>query len=73
MDVYQIVTDKIIRLLEQGTIPWHKPLAVADGLPKNLVSGKEYRRINIFLLGCQEYSSPYWLSYKQVIDKNDAV
>ena len=24
-NVYQIVTDRIIELLEQGTVPWHKP------------------------------------------------
>jgi len=38
MDVYQIVTDKIISLLEQGTIPWRKPWATSDGMPKNLIS-----------------------------------
>ena len=36
MDVYQIVTDKIIGLLEQGTVPWKKPWATSHGMPKNL-------------------------------------
>jgi len=69
MDVYQIVTDKIISLLEQGTVPWKKPWASTDGFPKNLVSNKEYRGINLFLLGCQQYSSQYWLTYKQATEK----
>jgi antirestriction protein ArdC len=73
MDVYQIVTDKIISLLEQGTIPWQKPWATNNGLPKNLVSGKEYRGVNVFLLGCQQYGSPYWLTYKQAQDKGGTV
>jgi antirestriction protein ArdC len=70
MDVYQIVTDRIISLLESGTIPWKKPWATSNGMPKNLVSNKNYRGINLFLLGCQQYSSPYWLTYKQATEKN---
>ena len=69
MDVYQIVTEKIVNLLEQGTIPWRKPWATSQGMPKNLISMKEYRGINLFLLGCQQYSSPYWLTYKQATEK----
>jgi antirestriction protein ArdC len=73
MDVYQIVTDKIICLLEQGTIPWRKPWAASNGIPRNLITNKEYRGMNIFLLGCQEYSSPYWVSYKQAISRNGSI
>lgn len=69
MDVYQIVTDRIISLLEQGTVPWRKPWATVNGMPKNLLTGKEYRGVNVFLLGCQQYSSPYWLTYKQAQEK----
>jgi antirestriction protein ArdC len=42
-------------------------------MPKNLLSQKEYRGINVFLLGCQQYSSPYWLTYKQATEKNGTV
>ncbi len=69
MDIYQTVTDRIISLLEQGTVPWRKPWATVNGMPKNLITGKEYRGVNIFLLGCQQYSSPYWLTYKQAQEK----
>ncbi len=31
----------------------------------NLKSHKEYCGINVFLLACQGYVSPYWLTYKQ--------
>jgi antirestriction protein ArdC len=44
-DVYQIVTDRIIELLEAGTVPWKKPWAGA-GLPCNVISRKFYKGIN---------------------------
>jgi len=66
MDVYTIITDRIIKQLEQGTIPWRKPWNTAEGMPKNLISGKEYRGINVFLLASNGYASPYWVSFKQV-------
>lgn len=65
MDVYQIVTEKIISMLERGTVPWRKQWNVGSGMPRNLISKREYRGINTMLLGCQHYSSPYWLTYKQ--------
>jgi len=51
--------------LEQGVIPWHRPW-IDQGLPKNLVSKHDYKGINVFLLACQGYASPFWLSFKQV-------
>ena len=63
-NVYEIVTERILEKLEQGTVPWHKPWS-GGGCPKNLISGKEYRGVNVWLLGSQDYSSPFWVSYKQ--------
>jgi antirestriction protein ArdC len=56
--VYEIVTERIVSKLEQGVIPWRRPWHAESGLPRNLVSGKEYRGMNVFLLGCQGYESP---------------
>src|SRR5262249_30968566 len=64
-DVYQIVTDRIIELLERGTVPWRKAWSSDDRLPMNLCSGKTYRGINVFLLHVAGYGSPYWLTLKQ--------
>ena len=61
--VYQVITDRIIEKLKEGIVPWRKPWA--GGFPKNIVSNKEYRGINIFLLNIQEFSSPYWLTFNQ--------
>jgi antirestriction protein ArdC len=65
---YQLITDRILTLLDRGVVPWHQPWA--GGWPMNLVSGRPYRGINVMLLGCQSYTSPYWLSFpKQVNDR----
>jgi len=62
--VYEIVTERILEKLEEGTVPWHKPWA-GGGCPKNLVSGKAYRGVNVLLLGSQDFTSPYWVTFKQ--------
>src|SRR6266478_5934239 len=62
-NVYEIVTEQIIRQLEQGVAPWHKPWRTEA--PCNLVSGKAYRGINPFLLASQGYGSRYWLTFNQ--------
>jgi len=61
--VYQIVTERILKQLESGVVPWRKPWRTEP--PRNLVSGKEYRGINPFLLASQGYGSRYWLTFKQ--------
>lgn len=65
-DVYQVVTDRIISLLESGTVPWHQPWKGGNQAPQNFVSRKVYRGINFFLLNATGYPSPFWLTFKQV-------
>jgi len=67
MSVYEMVTDRILELLERGEVPWHKPWS-GGGPAMNLVSRKPYRGINCFLLACSGYASPYWLTLKQAND-----
>src|SRR5258706_8400220 len=62
-NVYEIVTEQIIKQLESGTAPWRKPWH--DEMPCNLISGKEYRGINPFLLASQGYGSRYWVTFNQ--------
>jgi len=63
--VYQVITDRVIALLQQGTVPWHKPWRGGNMLPQNLVSRKPYRGVNVFMLHAMSYESPYWLTFKQ--------
>ncbi len=39
---YQVITDRILTLLEQGTVPWHQPWDSVTGLPRNLFSQRRY-------------------------------
>ncbi|MGO9454556.1 MAG: ArdC family protein [Candidatus Binataceae bacterium] len=64
MDVYGIITEKIINLLEQGMVPWRRPWT-STGLARNLVSKKPYRGVNFFLLSASKYVSPFWLTMRQ--------
>jgi antirestriction protein ArdC len=61
--VYSIVTEQILNQLESGVVPWRKPWRAEP--PCNLVSGKEYRGINPFLLASQGYGSRYWVTFNQ--------
>ena len=64
---YERITERIVSLLEQGTVPWNKPWKVNTGLPRNLISKKPYRGINVFLLMAMSYESPNWLTFRQAI------
>lgn len=64
---YERITERIVTLLEQGTVPWHKQWSVTTGLPRNLVTKKPYRGINPFLLMAAGYESPHWLTFRQAI------
>ncbi|TGU71184.1 DUF1738 domain-containing protein [Geomonas terrae] len=70
---YDVINSKMMVLLEQGTVPWRKTWNAESNMPKNLISGKEYRGINVFMLGCMPYASPYWLTFKQVQDRGGHV
>ena len=59
------ITERVIEVLSQGTSPWHKPWSVKRGFPRNLVSKKAYRGINVFLLHAMQYESPFWLTFHQ--------
>jgi len=67
-DVYQIITDRIVGMLEKGIVPWHKPWQY-DEAPENLASHTKYHGFNILMLAVtrmeKEYSTPYWLTYNQ--------
>jgi len=63
--VYQVITDRILALLEKNVVPWHQPWNCGEQAPQNLVSRKHYRGVNVFLLNSMHYSAPFWLTYKQ--------
>jgi antirestriction protein ArdC len=70
---YDRITERIVALMEQGTVPWHKPWKVATGLPRNLITQRPYQGINTFLLMAMGYESPQWLTFRQAIQLGGSV
>ncbi|MBS1511095.1 MAG: DUF1738 domain-containing protein [Bacteroidetes bacterium] len=65
LDVYQMVTDRIIELLSAGTIPWKQPWT-DSGVPMNLISKRPYRGINLWLLLSLQYERNLFLTWDQL-------
>jgi antirestriction protein ArdC len=65
MNVYEVVTESILKHLEAGIVPWRRPWLTSP--PCNLVSQKNYKGINTFLLSASGMPSPYWLTYSQAV------
>ena len=59
--VFEIVTQRIIAMLEKGVIPWRRPWK--GTAPQNLITRKPYRGINAFILGFSGGS--YFLTFNQ--------
>lgn len=65
LDVYELVTNRIIELLEAGIVPWQKPWTDA-GVPMNLISKRPYRGINLWLLLSLSYERNLFLTWDQL-------
>lgn len=67
VDVYEVVTDRIVAALEDGVVAWRKPWAAA-GVPVSVATGKAYRGVNHLILSLvadlEGYESNLWGTYK---------
>lgn len=72
LDLYQVVTNKIMGLLEKGVAPWRQTWS-SYGLARNYVTGRTYTGINKVLMNNTVHSIPYFLSFKQVKALNGKV
>lgn len=61
--VYDIVTEKILKALESGIIPWSRPWQTSD--PFNAYSGRKYTGINSLLLDMSG-RGPGWITAKRI-------
>jgi antirestriction protein ArdC len=72
-DVYQKITDQIVRELERGVRPWHQPWNVehaAGRITRPLRgNGIFYQGINVLMLWSaaidKGYTAPIWMTFKQ--------
>jgi antirestriction protein ArdC len=67
VELQEHITNLIINELESGNVPWHKGWNSHGLMASNLISRKPYQGINALVLSIvgAQYSSPYWLTYKQ--------
>jgi antirestriction protein ArdC len=80
-NIYQKVTDHIVRALENGPGTWSRPWTVKAGagspMPHNVASGAHYRGINTVMLWCAreagQYPTHLWGTYQQWQDKGAQV
>ncbi|VTU46125.1 DNA primase TraC (plasmid) [Variovorax sp. SRS16] len=67
---HELVADKLIEQLRQGTAPWQRPWVPGEPsafIPMNPTTGKRYRGINAVFLMAQGRDDPRWLTFKQAI------
>lgn len=72
-DLYQSVTDKLVTLIEAGTLPWRRDWSQqsgGSGLPMNPFTGRYYAGINVVLLWAEAQEKGYadnrWATFRQV-------
>jgi len=68
-NIYEEITEKIIKSLEPGVIPWIRPWEAARyGEHRNAVTHRPYRGLNILLLNLtaltKGFSDPRWLTFR---------
>lgn len=72
-NLYEQITNRIVEHLERGVVPWKSPYFSKTGFPKNFVSQKEYRGINVLLLASQRFISPFFLTFLQAKELGGSV
>ena len=67
--IYQTVTDRVIASLKAGVIPWEKPWQTPRfhwrPFSAQLPHRQTLSRHECFVLWSCNYSSPFWLTFKQ--------
>jgi antirestriction protein ArdC len=65
MSLLETITRRIQEQLGTGRVPWRK--SWATGLPKNLTTGREFRGLNLLVLGAAPFRSPHWLTASEAL------
>src|SRR5258708_11154303 len=74
-EVYEAITNRMIKALESGTVPWRKPWSPATGgRPRSMSTRQPYTGINTFLLAVESmdngHTSPWWGTYIQIAEQS---
>jgi len=65
IDLHQCITEKIIAMLEEGTVPWQTSW-LGKEVPQNLLTKRPYRGINVLLLSNLTYARNLFLTESQL-------
>jgi antirestriction protein ArdC len=75
--VYEIVTENIVKMLDEGVVPWRQPWHNRGSNIATNAWDKPYRGINVFILGftrfARGYKSNTWMTFKQVAERGGRV
>jgi len=76
--VYDVVTTRILELLERGTVPWRSGWTRSPvGAPRSASTGKVYRGINHFPLAVAAQAAGYtrssWITFRQAKELGGSV
>lgn len=63
MNVYEIVTERILEQMQKGIVPWQRPWHGVNGLAISYTSRKPYSFLNQLLLG----RPGEWLTFNQIV------
>lgn len=68
-DVYKMITERFLKALNEGVIPWQIPWDQISKPHQNYKTKSKYSGVNVLLLMLSSrkmrFSSPYWLTFKQ--------
>lgn len=70
---YEIITERVVALLEGGTCPWRRPWATMTLAPQNFASGAQYRGINMLLLSSLGFEVPLFVTFRQVAERGGTI
>lgn len=63
------ITDRIVAMLDEGTVPWRPHHNCRSARPGLNISGRRYRGVNAFMTWAvsleKGYESPHWLTFNQ--------
>lgn len=76
-EIYQSVTDRVVAMLEEGTVPWEQGWVPQGGFFRNGRTNRSYRGVNTLLLMVASlengYTSPFWFTFKQAKEMGGTV
>jgi antirestriction protein ArdC len=76
-DLYAQVTDSIMAMMKKGTTSQLEWAQTGHGIPRNHLTGADYRGVNVLLLWMEAtmkgYASDRWLTYKQAAEMGGQV